>query len=90
MLIAFLKVLLPQTNKIVNLNFKNTVQLGQNEADRKAINDIYCENEIGEKFLLRFFKSSTLVSKDKIGLGDVMMIFKNRQSQNPFKKSLAG
>jgi predicted transposase/invertase (TIGR01784 family) len=52
-----LNALLPQTQKIVDLNFKNTEQLGQTDADRKAIYDIYCENESGEKFIVELQKA---------------------------------
>lgn len=52
MLIDFLNALLPQQNKIAALSFKNTEQHGQVEADRKAICDVHCENENGEKFIV--------------------------------------
>ena len=52
LLIDFLNALLPQSNKIIDLTFKNLEQLGQTDTDRKAIYDIYCENEIGEKLVL--------------------------------------
>lgn len=58
LLIDFLNALLPQVNKIIDLNFKNTEQLGQTEADRKAIYDIYCENENGEKFIVELQKAN--------------------------------
>lgn len=58
MLIDFLNALLPQTNKIIDLNFKNTEQLGQTDTDRKAIYDIYCENESGEKFIVELQKAN--------------------------------
>ncbi len=41
LLLDFLNALLPQQNKIIDLSFKNTEQLGQTDADRKAIYDIY-------------------------------------------------
>ena len=47
LLLDFLNALLPQHNKIADLSFKNTEQLGQKEMDRKAIYDIYCQNENG-------------------------------------------
>jgi hypothetical protein len=46
-LIDFLNTLLPQQNKISQLSFKNTYQIGITDGDRKAIYDIYCENEKG-------------------------------------------
>ena len=48
LLIDFLNALLPHADKIVDLTFKNNEQLGLTDIDRKAIYDIYCENEKGE------------------------------------------
>jgi len=56
LLLDFLNALLPQQNKIIDLTFKNTEQIGQSEADRKAIYDIYCENQQGEKFIVELQK----------------------------------
>ena len=38
-----------QAYAVIDLTFKNNEQLGQTDLDRKAIFDIYCENEKGEK-----------------------------------------
>lgn len=57
LLLDFLNALLRQPNKIINLTFKNTEQLGQSESDRKAVYDIYCENERGEKFIVELQKA---------------------------------
>ncbi len=57
LLIDFLNALLPQTDKIVDLTFKNNEQLGQTDLDRRAIYDIYCENEKGEKFIVELQKA---------------------------------
>ena len=65
MLIDFLNALLSQTNKIVDLNFKNTEQLGQTDTDRKAIYDIYCENESGEKFIVELQKAKQNYFKER-------------------------
>ncbi|PDS25231.1 Rpn family recombination-promoting nuclease/putative transposase [Flavobacterium branchiophilum] len=65
LLIDFLNALLPQANKIVDLNFKNTEQLGQSDADRKAIYDIYCENEKGEKFIVELQKAKQNYFKER-------------------------
>ena len=48
--------MLPQADKIVDLTFKNNEQLGETDLDRKAIYDIYCENEKGEKFIVELQK----------------------------------
>jgi predicted transposase/invertase (TIGR01784 family) len=65
LLIDFLNALLPQTNQIIDLSFKNTEQLGQTEADRKAIYDIYCENENGEKFIVELQKAKQNYFKER-------------------------
>lgn len=65
LLIDFLNALLPQQNKIIDLSFKNTEQLGQTEADRKAIYDIYCENENGEKFIVELQKAKQNYFKER-------------------------
>ena len=64
-LLDFLNALLPQQNKIIDLSFKNTEQLGQTEADRKAIYDIYCENENGEKFIVELQKAKQNYFKER-------------------------
>ncbi len=61
----FLNALLPQQNKIIDLTFKNTEQIGQSEADRKAIYDIYCENELGEKFIVELQKAKQNYFKER-------------------------
>lgn len=67
LLIDFLNSILPAHHQIVDLTFQNTEQLGSTDDDRKAIYDIYCENEHGEKFIVelqkvkqKFFKERTL------------------------------
>lgn len=65
LLIDFLNALLLQKNKIVDLSFKNTEQLGQTDTDRKVIYDIYCENEIGEKFIVELQKAKQNYFKER-------------------------
>ncbi len=57
LLTDFLNALLPQENKIADLSFKNTEQLGRTDFDRKAIYDIYCESKNGEKFIVELQKA---------------------------------
>ncbi len=66
LLIDFLNALLPQNDKAVDLTFKNTEQLGQTEIDRKAVYDIYCENENGEKFIVELQKAKQNFFKERI------------------------
>ena len=65
LLIDFLSTLLPQTYKIIDLTFKNTEQLGQTDLDRKAIYDIYCENEKGEKIKVELQKAKQKYFKQR-------------------------
>jgi predicted transposase/invertase (TIGR01784 family) len=65
LLLDFLNALLPSRDKIVDLSFKNNEQLGQTELDRKAIYDIYCENEQGEKFIVELQKAKQNYFKER-------------------------
>ncbi len=65
LLIDFLNALLPQADKIIDLTFKNNEQLGQTDLDRKAIYDIYCENEKGEKFIVELQKAKQNYFKER-------------------------
>jgi predicted transposase/invertase (TIGR01784 family) len=65
LLIDFLNSLLPESDQIVDLNFKNTEQLGLTDNDRKAIYDIYCENEKGEKFIVELQKAKQNYFKER-------------------------
>jgi hypothetical protein len=49
-LIDFLNALLPAETHIKDLTFKNTEQKGNIHSDRNALYDIFCVNNIGEKF----------------------------------------
>ena len=65
LLIDFLNALLSSRSKIIDLNFKNNEHLGQTIADRKAIYDIYCESENGEKFIVELQKAKQNFFKDR-------------------------
>ena len=65
LLIDFLNSFLPNTDKIVDLIFKNNEQLGQTDLDRKAIYDIYCENERGGKFIVELQKAKQNYFKER-------------------------
>jgi len=67
LLIDFLNSLFQGEEVIKTLEFKKQEQLGESEIDRRAIFDLYCENEKGEKFIIelqkakqKFFKERTL------------------------------
>jgi len=65
-LIDFLNTLLEgEQSNIVELTFINNEQLGRSQEDRRAIFDLYCENEQGEKFIVELQKSKQNFFKDR-------------------------
>lgn len=65
LLLDFLNALLPENDRIATLSFKNNEQLGLTEIDRKAVYDIYCENEKGEKFIVELQKAKQNYFKER-------------------------
>jgi len=65
LLIDFLNHLLPGEHNIVSLAFKNSEQLGVITTDRKAIFDIHCENEKGDRFIVEMQKAKLKFFKDR-------------------------
>ena len=52
LLISFINSLLHGREVVKDLTYLNTEHLGISETDRKAVFDVYCENEKGEKILV--------------------------------------
>lgn len=66
LLIDFLnELLIEEKGKIKELTYLKTEQLGRAERDRKAIFDLYCENEQGEKFIVELQKAKQNFFKDR-------------------------
>jgi predicted transposase/invertase (TIGR01784 family) len=66
LLLDFLNELLhKQEGKIVSLSYLKTERLGISEASRKAVFDLYCENEKGEKFIVELQKTKQEYFKDR-------------------------
>ena len=65
LLIDFLNELLKGKESIKDLTYKKTEHLDSGDADRKAIFDLYCENEKGEKFIIELQKSKQNFFKDR-------------------------
>ena len=66
LLLDFLNELLKdEQGQIKNLTYLKTEQLGASDIDRKAIFDLYCENEKGEKFIVELQKSKQNFFKDR-------------------------
>ena len=65
LLIDFLNELLAGRERISDLTYLNSEQLGKTEEDRKSIYDIYCENEQGEKFIVELQNMKQIYFKDR-------------------------
>jgi predicted transposase/invertase (TIGR01784 family) len=65
LLIDFLNGLLPEHHKIKDLSYKKTDQLGEVVLDRRAVFDIYCESERGDKFIVELQKAKQNYFKDR-------------------------
>jgi predicted transposase/invertase (TIGR01784 family) len=65
LLIDFLNQLLPSRHQIVKLNFMNSEKIGASRAERKAIFDIHCENDKGERFIVEMQKEKLKFFKDR-------------------------
>ena len=66
LLIDFLNaVVLPEGRRIADLQYKKSEQLGSGELDRKAIFDLYCVGEDGERFIVEMQKAKQNYFKDR-------------------------
>lgn len=66
LLLDFLNELLKEEQgQIIDLTYLKSEHLSDTEVDRKAIFDIYCENEKGEKFIVELQKAKQNFFKDR-------------------------
>ncbi|OWY21070.1 hypothetical protein C7N43_27175 [Sphingobacteriales bacterium UPWRP_1] len=66
LLLDFLNELLREQEGVIkDLTYLKNEHLGAADADRKAIFDLYCENERGEKFIVELQKSKQQFFKDR-------------------------
>ena len=65
LLIDFLNQILPDKHKIKDLSYSKNEQMGLNELDRKAIFDLYCIGESGERFIVEIQKAKQNYFKDR-------------------------
>ena len=63
LLISFLNSLFEGREVIKDLKYLNGEHLGHVAAERKAVFDVYCENELGEKFLIEMQKAEQIISR---------------------------
>ncbi|NEP60643.1 MAG: Rpn family recombination-promoting nuclease/putative transposase [Symploca sp. SIO2G7] len=64
-LIDFLNVMLPPQHAVKDVSYRNNENLGNTPLDRKAIFDIYCESQTGEKFIVELQKAKQNYFKDR-------------------------
>ena len=65
LLISFINSLLHGREVVKDLTYLNTEHIGTGEADRKAVFDVYCENERGEKILVEMQRGVQQYFKDR-------------------------
>lgn len=65
LLISFVNSLLQGKEVIRDLTYLNTEHLGTSERDSRAVFDVYCENENGEKILIEMQRGEQQFFKDR-------------------------
>ena len=65
LLIDFLNQVLPNHHRIKDLTYSKNEHIGDNEMDRKAIFDLYCIGENGERFIVELQKAKQNYFKDR-------------------------
>jgi len=65
LLISFINSLLHGREVVKDLTYLNTEHLGISETDHKAVFDVYCENEKGEKILVEMQRGIQQYFKDR-------------------------
>ena len=55
----------PEAGTVADLSFLPNEQVGRSEYDRRAIFDLYCENEKGEKFIVEMQRAKQNYFKDR-------------------------
>lgn len=65
LLLSFVNSLFKGKEIIRDLTYLNTEHLGNSEIDRRAVFDVYCENEKGEKILIEMQRGEQQFFKDR-------------------------
>jgi len=65
LLIDFLNTTLPEAHKVHTLTYSNNEYQGLSTMDRKAVFDIFCTNEKGDKFIVELQKAKQEFFKDR-------------------------
>ncbi|ACF12905.1 conserved hypothetical protein [Chloroherpeton thalassium ATCC 35110] len=65
LLMDFLNQILPEKHQIQELSYSKNEHVGQQELDRKAIFDVYCVGQSGERFIVEVQKAKQNYFKDR-------------------------
>lgn len=65
LLLDFLNELIKEHGQIQDLTYLKAEQLGLSEFERRAVFDLYCESETGEKFIVEMQKAKQRYFKDR-------------------------
>jgi predicted transposase/invertase (TIGR01784 family) len=65
LLIDFLNELIKEQGRITDVQFLKSEQVGRSENDRKAIFDIFCKSETGERFIVEMQRAKQNYFKDR-------------------------
>lgn len=79
LLISFLNSLFEGKEVISDLTYLNGENLGNSYGDRRAIFDVYCENEKGETFIVEMQKAEQQFFKDRSVFYSTSLPFRIRE-----------
>jgi predicted transposase/invertase (TIGR01784 family) len=65
LLLDFIETLLPEKQNITSITYLKTEKLGRVDSERKAIFDLYCENDKGEKFIVELQRAEQEYFKER-------------------------
>ncbi len=65
LLLDFLNTLLPDKQNITDIQYLNSEQLGNTILERRAIYDLLCENDQGEKFIVELQRGEQIYFKER-------------------------
>ena len=65
LLLDFIQTLLPEKRNIITINYLRTEKLGRAATERKAVFDLYCENDKGEKFIVELQRAEQEYFKER-------------------------
>ena len=65
LLIDFLNAMLPKRHRVKTLEFRNPEHIGESASDRRAVFDVFCDAENGDKFIVEMQKEDQEFFKDR-------------------------